>query len=76
MATVLYSINPGLSVEQVTIATGPGCTTNYIELQVDLGNDITDPNGVSNPRPIKKGEVVEAIIKLYEAVIKDTSIPE
>jgi hypothetical protein len=73
MATVLFSINPGDTLEQITIASGAGITTKNIELQVDLGNDITDNNAAATPRPIKKSEVIEALNKIRQAVYKDVT---
>ena len=73
MATVLFSINPGDALENITIATGPAITTKNIELNVDLGADVVDANSTTNPRPIKKSEVIEALNKLMQAVYKDVT---
>lgn len=73
MSTVLFSINPGDTLENVTIASGPAITTKNIELNVDLGNDVTDNNAASTPRPIKKSEVIEALNKIMQAVYKDVT---
>lgn len=73
MATVLFSINPGDALESITIATGPAITTKNIELNVDLGADVVDGNSTTNPRPIKKSEVIEALDKIMQAVYKDTT---
>lgn len=73
MSTVLFSINPGNAVEDITIAVGPAITTKNIELNVDLGNDVTDGNAASSPRAIKKSEVIEALNKIRQAVYKDVT---
>ena len=70
MATYLISINPGDTLEQITLGTGPGITSKFIELQVDLGNNVTDGNAAS-PRQIKRGEIHEALNKIVQQVIKD-----
>lgn len=76
MATLLFSINPGDTLEQVTIASGPAVTTKFIELNIDLGADITDSNAPVSPRAIKRGEVVVALNKLLQAVEKNTTLPQ
>lgn len=73
MATVLFSINPGDALESITIASGPAITTKNIELNVDLGNDVTDGSAAVSPRPIKKSEVIEALNKLQQAVLRDVT---
>jgi len=75
MATWRMSINPGDTLEQVTAATGAATVTKFIELTVDLANNITDGNAVS-PRAIKRGEIVEALIKLIQWVEKDTTFAQ
>lgn len=73
MATVLFSINPGNALEDITIATGPAITTKNIELNVDLGADVIDGAAATSPRAIKKSEVIEALNKIMQAVYKDTT---
>jgi hypothetical protein len=73
VSTVLFSINPGDTYENITIASGPAITTKNIELNVDLGNDVTDGNSSTNPRPIKKSEVIEALEKIMQAVLHDVT---
>jgi methyl coenzyme M reductase subunit C-like uncharacterized protein (methanogenesis marker protein 7) len=60
----------------VTIATGSAVTTKNIELTVDLGADVYDGNATVSPRAVKKGEVLEALNKLEQAVLKNLTIPE
>lgn len=69
------SINPGDTLENVTAATGAATVTKFIELTVDLANDVTDGNAVS-PRAIKRGEIVEALIKLIQWVEKDNTFAQ
>lgn len=67
------SINPGDTLENITAATGAATVTKFIELTVDLANDITDGNSAVTPRPIKRGEIVEALVKLTQWVERDTT---
>ena len=71
--TALFSINPGDSLEDITIAAGPAITTKFIELNVDLGNDVIDSTADAGSRPVKKSEVIEAMNKIMQAVLKDTT---
>jgi hypothetical protein len=73
MATWRMSINPGDTLENITAAAGAAIVTKNIELTVDLGNDITDGAAAVTPRPIKRGEIVEALVKLMQWVEKDTT---
>lgn len=76
MATVLYSINPGDTLEDVTVTTpGPAVTAKFIELNVDLGaSDITDANAPGGVRAIKRGEVDTALIILRQQIFKDLNL--
>ncbi len=75
MSTMLISGGPGITYNLLTIANGPGVTTSAIELQIDLGGtDVADnvQNGLGN-RAIKKGEVLEALEYIKQAVLADTT---
>lgn len=76
MATWRLSINPGDTLEQVTAATGAAIVSKNIELTVDLGTDVTDAASATNPRGIKRGEVLEALDKLKQWVLKDATFPQ
>ena len=74
MATRRYSINPGDSVDTITIATGSAVATKTIELTVELAT--TAVNDAGSTRALKKGEIYEALEKLQEAIIRDTTIQQ
>lgn len=76
MATWRYSTNPGDTLENVTAATGAATVTKFIELTVDLGNDITDGNAAVTPRAIKRGEIVDALLRFIQLVEKDTTFSQ
>jgi hypothetical protein len=71
MSTWRYSINPEDAVESIVAATGVATVTKHIELTIDLANLITD-GGVS--RPIKRSELIQAMRKIEEAIIKDPAL--
>jgi hypothetical protein len=73
MSTVLISVNPGQTLDSLTIAPGPGITTGYVELQIDLGNRVNDSNAGASPRPVKKSEVLSAIDYIVQAIHRDTT---
>lgn len=74
MATIRLSINPGDSQFQIIQAAGAATVTKFIELTVDTGNNITDGNSVS-PRPIKRSEIYEALLKLSQQITMDQIAP-
>lgn len=61
MATVRFSLNPQDSIEQVVIAVGAATVTKAIELTVDQAALVTDASSTTNPRPIKRAEVIIAL---------------
>lgn len=73
MATILFSHDVGQTLEQMTIAAGPAVTTSKIELNVDTGANVTDGNATVSPRPIKKSEILEALLQFEQAVLKSTT---
>lgn len=76
MVTWRMSINPGDTLENITAAAGAAVVTKNIELTVDLGNDVTDGNAAASPRAIKRGEILEALMKLMQWVEKDTNFSQ
>ena len=73
MATVRFSVNPEDPVESVVIAAGAATVTKKIELTVDQAALITDANSATNPRAIKREEVVMALITLIMALQRDNT---
>lgn len=73
MATVRFSINPEDAVEAVVIAAGAAVVTKKIELTVDQAVLITDANSATNPRAIKREEVVMALLTLIMALQRDNT---
>lgn len=73
MATVRFSINPEDPVESVVIAAGAATVTKSIELTVDQAALVTDSNSTTNPRAIKRGEVVRALLTLLMAMQRDNT---
>lgn len=76
MAAVSYSIAVGQTLEQVTAGTNaPSGGAGTIELRIDqTASTVTDGNGGS--RIVKKGEVVEALNKLLQYLVRDTNVVE
>jgi hypothetical protein len=75
MASVSYSIAVGQTLEQVTAGTNaPSAGSGTIELRIDqTAAAVTDAAG---NRTLKKGEVVEAVIKLLQYLIRDVNVVE
>jgi hypothetical protein len=68
MATRLYKIEPGEGEFQVTEGTGSAVASDTVELTVDLA--ATRVNAGSGQRAITKQEVLEAIDKIKNHIIK------
>jgi hypothetical protein len=73
MPTYRFSINPEDPVESIVGATGAATVTKKIELTIDQAALIIDGSSPTNPRGIKKSEVIQAIRKLEQFILKDTS---
>jgi hypothetical protein len=73
MTTYRYSINPEDPVESIVGATGAATVTKNIELTINQAALIRDGSSPTNPRGIKKSEVLLAIDKLKQFILKDTS---
>jgi hypothetical protein len=73
MATVRFSINPQDPIESIVIAAGSATVTKSIELTVDQAALITDSNSATNPRAIKREEVVIALQQLIAAMQRDNT---
>lgn len=71
MATVRFSINPEDPIEAVVIAVGAATVTKKIELTVDQAALITDASSTTNPRAIKRAEVIIALQNLIARLQKD-----
>jgi hypothetical protein len=73
MATVRFSLNPQDPIESIVIAAGAATATKSIELTVDQAALVTDASSTTNPRPIKRGEVVVALQQLIAAMQRDNT---
>ena len=73
MATVRFSINPQDPIEGVVVAAGAATVTKSIELTVDQAALVADGNSTTNPRAIKRGEVVVALQNLIAFLQRDTT---
>lgn len=73
MATVRFSINPQDPIESVVIAAGAATVTKSIELTVDQAALVTDASSTTNPRAIKRGEVVIALQNLIAVLQRDNT---
>ena len=73
MATVRFSINPQDPIESVVVAVGAATATKSIELTVDQAALVTDASSTTNPRAIKRGEVVVALQNLIAFLQRDTT---
>lgn len=71
MATVRFSINPQDPIESVVIAVGAATVTKSIELTVDQAALVTDASSTTNPRAIKRVEVIIALQNLIARLQKD-----
>jgi hypothetical protein len=72
MATFRYSINPEDAVESIVGAAGAATVTKNIELTINQAALVTDGSSPTNPRPIKKSEILQAIGRLQQYILKDT----
>lgn len=73
MATVRFSINPQDPIESIVIAVGAATVTKSIELTVDQAALVTDASSTTNPRAIKRGEVVVALQNLIAVLQRDNT---
>lgn len=73
MATVRFSINPEDPIESVVVAAGAAVVTKKIELTVEQAAVVTDAAGVTNPRAIKREEVIMALENLLGYLQRDTT---
>jgi hypothetical protein len=73
MATVRFSINPQDPIESIVIAVGAATVTKSIELTVDQAALVTDASSTTNPRAIKRGEVVVALQNIIAALQRDNT---
>jgi hypothetical protein len=73
MATVRFSINPQDPIESIVIAVGAATVTKSIELTVDQAALVTDSSNPTNPRAIKRGEVVVALQNIIAALQRDNT---
>jgi hypothetical protein len=71
MATVRFSINPQDPIEAVVIAVGAATVTKSIELTVDQAALVTDASSTTNPRAIKRSEVIIALQTLIADLQSD-----
>jgi hypothetical protein len=76
VAAVSYSVVVGGTLEQVVAATSaPGA--GQIELRIDqTATTVTDSQSTTGTRAPKKGEVLEAVVKLLQYLIRDTNVIE
>jgi hypothetical protein len=73
MATFRYSINPEDPVESIVGAVGAATVTKNIELTINQAALITDGSSPTNPRAIKKSEILQALGRLQQYILKDTT---
>jgi hypothetical protein len=73
MATVRFSINPQDPIESIVIAVGAATVTKSIELTVDQAALVTDSSNPTNPRAIKRVEVVIALQNIIAALQRDNT---
>lgn len=73
MATVRFSINPQDPIEAIVIAAGAATVTKSIEVTVDQAALVTDASSTTNPRAIKRGEVVIALQNIIAALQRDNT---
>jgi hypothetical protein len=73
MATWRYSMNPEDSLQAVVGAAGAAVVTKNIELTINQAPLITDALSPTNPRGIKKSEILIALKTMEEFIIQDTS---
>lgn len=83
MATRLYGVNPGVTLDGsvsgtggVTDGVGSATTSHNIELTVDLANTIvTDASTVSGTRTISRNEVLIALNLFYQYIERQSWPP-
>lgn len=73
MATRRYKINPGETEFQVTEEVGAAVNSDAVELTIELAN--TAVNATSGTRSISKEEVLQAIDKIKNHIIKGNWLP-
>lgn len=73
MSTYRYSINPEDPVESIVGFAGAPTVTKNIELTINQAALITDASSPTNPRAIKKSEILQAIQRLEQYILKDTA---
>jgi hypothetical protein len=76
MATFRYSINPEDPVESIVGAAGAATVTKNIELTINQAAIVTDSSNAGNIqtlRGIKKSEILQAIQRLEQYILKDTA---
>jgi hypothetical protein len=75
-SSVLYSFNPGNSLETITEGVGTANSSALVELTVNLGvGAVTDSGapGGATTRLITKQEVLQALLIFTEQIARDTS---
>lgn len=73
MATVRFSINPQDAIEAIVIAAGAATVTKSIEVTVDQAALVTDASSTTNPRAIKRSEVIIALQNIIAALQRDNT---
>lgn len=68
MATRLYSIEVGAKEEEVTEAVGSATATSEIEVTVDLATTVVNEAG--STRAVTKSEVLRALDKIKNHILK------
>jgi hypothetical protein len=77
---VSYQVNlaelaTGQGLEAVVIgAAAPTGGSGFVEVRIDQTAAVTDPAGAVNPRALKRGEVIQMLEYLIQAIIRDTSL--
>lgn len=73
MATRRYKINPGEGPNQVTEEAGAAVNSDAVELTVELAT--TTVNTASGTRAITKAEVINALEKIFDHIVKSNWPP-
>lgn len=71
MATVLYSFNPGNTLETITEQVGAPNSSAVVELSINIATTTTTEG--TGTRAIRKEEVLQALLIITEQIVRDTS---
>lgn len=72
MATRIFAVSPGQTVENVIDTVGPTATSAIVALVIDLSASITGAGGVA--RAPNKSEILQAVNELKQKITKSTNV--